>query len=140
MTDLTPETTAYRAALDVIRGVEPRVADAIAQELTDQREMLKLIASENYASPATLLTMGNWFSDKYAEGTVGRRFYAGCRNVDTVESLAAEHARAEGEDDRTLESWRRIHRQFFEDHIDVGREFSPEMPMVLERFRVVYPR
>ena len=37
--------------------------------------------------------MGNWFSDKYAEGTVGRRFYAGCRNVDTVESLAAEHAR-----------------------------------------------
>ena len=37
--------------------------------------------------------MGNWLSDKYAEGTVGRRFYAGCRNVDTVEALAAEHAR-----------------------------------------------
>ena len=37
--------------------------------------------------------MGNWFSDKYAEGTVGRRFYAGCQNVDTVEALAAEHAR-----------------------------------------------
>ena len=37
--------------------------------------------------------MGNWFSDKYAEGTVGRRFYAGCHNVDTVEALAAEHAR-----------------------------------------------
>ncbi|MEB8338649.1 glycine hydroxymethyltransferase [Streptomyces endophyticus] len=90
---LTPESTAYRAALDVVRAVEPRVADAIGQELTDQREMLKLIASENYASPATLLTMGNWFSDKYAEGTIGRRFYAGCRNVDTVESIAAEHAR-----------------------------------------------
>jgi glycine hydroxymethyltransferase len=55
--------------------------------------MLKLIASENYASPATLLAMGNWFSDKYAEGTIGRRFYAGCQNVDTVESVAAEHAR-----------------------------------------------
>jgi glycine hydroxymethyltransferase len=40
-----------------------------------------------------LLTMGNWLSDKYAEGTVGHRFYAGCQNVDTVESLAAEHAR-----------------------------------------------
>ena len=77
----------------MIRGVEPRVADAIAAELTDQREMLKLIASENYASPAVLLAMGNWFSDKYAEGTIGRRFYAGCRNVDTVEALAAEHAR-----------------------------------------------
>lgn len=90
---LSHESTAFRAALDVIRAVEPRVADAIGQEVTDQREMLKLIASENYASPATLLAMGNWFSDKYAEGTVGRRFYAGCRNVDTVESLAAEHAR-----------------------------------------------
>jgi glycine hydroxymethyltransferase len=90
----TTESTAFRSALDVIRGVEPRVADAIAAELTDQREMLKLIASENYASPAVLLAMGNWFSDKYAEGTVGRRFYAGCRNVDTVESLAAEHAKS----------------------------------------------
>src|SRR3954468_1396573 len=90
---LSTESTAFRAALDVIRAVEPRVADAIGQEVTDQREMLKLIASENYAPPATLLAMGNWFSDKYAEGTVGRRFYAGCRNVDTVEALAAEHAR-----------------------------------------------
>ena len=90
---LSTASTAYRAALDVIRAVEPRVADAIGQEVADQREMLKLIASENYASPATLLAMGNWFSDKYAEGTIGRRFYAGCRNVDTVESLAAEHAK-----------------------------------------------
>ncbi|MEU1589801.1 glycine hydroxymethyltransferase [Micromonospora sp. NPDC005710] len=87
------ESTAFRSALEVIRAVEPRVADAIGAELTDQRESLKLIASENYASPATLLAMGNWFSDKYAEGTVGRRFYAGCQNVDTVEALAAEHAR-----------------------------------------------
>ncbi len=89
----TPQTTAYRSSLDVIREVEPRVADAIAAEVRDQRASLKLIASENYASPAVLLSMGNWFSDKYAEGTIGRRFYAGCRNVDTVEALAAEHAR-----------------------------------------------
>ncbi|MFD6415113.1 glycine hydroxymethyltransferase [Streptomyces sp. NPDC060194] len=89
----TTASTSFRSALDVIRGVEPRVADAIGQELADQRASLKLIASENYASPAVLLTMGNWFSDKYAEGTVGRRFYAGCANVDTVESLASEHAR-----------------------------------------------
>ena len=77
----------------MIGAVEPRVADAIGAELTDQRASLKLIASENYATPAVLLTMGNWFSDKYAEGTVGHRFYAGCQNVDTVEALAAEHAR-----------------------------------------------
>jgi len=87
------ESTAFASALDVIARVEPRVAAAIGQELADQRGSLKLIASENYASPAVLLAMGNWLSDKYAEGTVGRRFYAGCQNVDTVEALAAEHAR-----------------------------------------------
>jgi glycine hydroxymethyltransferase len=86
-------SAAYRNALQVIGAVEPRIADAIGAELADQRASLKLIASENYASPAVLLTMGNWFSDKYAEGTVGHRFYAGCQNVDTVEALAAEHAR-----------------------------------------------
>ncbi len=99
MTDVTPSfdaataSAAYRSALQVIAEVEPRVAEAIGAELADQRDSLKLIASENYASPAVLLTMGNWFSDKYAEGTVGHRFYAGCQNVDTVEALAAEHAR-----------------------------------------------
>jgi glycine hydroxymethyltransferase len=86
-------SAAYRNALQVIGAVEPRVADAIGAELADQRASLKLIASENYASPAVLLTMGNWLSDKYAEGTIGHRFYAGCQNVDTVEALAAEHAR-----------------------------------------------
>jgi glycine hydroxymethyltransferase len=87
-------SAAYEAALEVIASVEPRIADATRQELADQRASLKLIASENYASPAVLLTMGTWLSDKYAEGTIGHRFYAGCQNVDTVESVAAEHARA----------------------------------------------
>jgi len=86
-------SSAYQQALEVIASVEPRIADATRQELIDQRGSLKLIASENYASPAVLLTMGTWFSDKYAEGTIGHRFYAGCQNVDTVESVAAEHAR-----------------------------------------------
>ncbi len=86
-------SSAYRQALELIGSVEPRIAAATAQELDDQRGSLKLIASENYASPAVLLTMGSWLSDKYAEGTVGHRFYAGCQNVDTVESIAAEHAR-----------------------------------------------
>lgn len=86
-------SSTYQQALEVIAGVEPRIAEATRQELADQRASLKLIASENYASPAVLLTMGSWFSDKYAEGTIGHRFYAGCQNVDTVESIAAEHAR-----------------------------------------------
>jgi glycine hydroxymethyltransferase len=85
---------AWNAALDVIAAAEPGVAAAIRAELADQRSALKLIASENYASPAVLLAMGNWLSDKYAEGTIGRRMYAGCQNVDAVEQIAADHARA----------------------------------------------
>ncbi|WP_347353955.1 glycine hydroxymethyltransferase [Intrasporangium sp.] len=86
-------SSTYQQILEIVAKVEPRVADAVRAELRDQRASLKLIASENYASPATLLTMGTWLSDKYAEGTVGHRFYAGCQNIDTVEALAAEHAR-----------------------------------------------
>jgi glycine hydroxymethyltransferase len=86
--------TAYRSALEVVAGAEPDVAAAIAGELDSQRRQLKLIASENYASPAVLLAMGNWLSDKYAEGTPGHRMYAGCEMVDRVETLASEHAKA----------------------------------------------
>src|SRR5690242_20818834 len=86
-------SSAYNSALQVIEAIEPTVAGAIRSELADQRASLKLIASENYASPAVLLTMGSWLSDKYAEGTIGHRFYAGCQNIDTVESVATEHAR-----------------------------------------------
>ena len=93
MTDATALSGAYRTLLDVIGKVEPRICQAIRDELTDQRASLKLIASENYASLPVLATMGTWLSDKYAEGTIGHRFYAGCQNVDTVESVAAEHAR-----------------------------------------------
>ncbi len=86
------DAVAYRAGLDVVRAVEPRIAEAIADELDSQRRQLKLIASENYASPAVLLAMGNWLSDKYAEGTPGHRFYAGCEVVDRIERIANEHA------------------------------------------------
>ena len=90
----SPEADAFRSALAVIDSVEPRVASAISAELDSQRRQLKLIASENYASPAVLLAMGNWLSDKYAEGTPGHRFYAGCEVVDDIERLAVEHAKA----------------------------------------------
>src|SRR5439155_1692647 len=89
-----PETIAFRAALDVVGAALPEVADSIRQELADQRSHLKLIASENFASPAVLLAMGNWLSDKYAEGSPGHRFYAGCDNVDAIESRAVELAKS----------------------------------------------
>src|SRR6266540_4325812 len=91
---LSLETVAYAAILDVVSAVAPEIAASIEAELADQRSHLKLIASENYASPAVLLAMGNWLSDKYAEGSPGHRFYAGCDNVDAIESHAVELAGA----------------------------------------------
>ena len=91
---VSAQQTAFRSALDVVAAVEPRVSASIEAELDTQRRQLKLVASENYASPAVLLAMGNWLSDKYAEGVPGRRMYAGCEHVDQIERIAAEHARA----------------------------------------------
>lgn len=84
---------AYLANLGVVAQTAPEIAAAIVQELADQRAYLKLIASENYCSLATQLAMGNLFTDKYAEGFAGQRFYEGCDNVDAVESFAAAEAR-----------------------------------------------
>jgi glycine hydroxymethyltransferase len=88
------EAIAFAASLDVVASVAPEVASSIMAELADQRSHLKLIASENFASPAVLLAMGNWLSDKYAEGVPGHRHYAGCGNVDAIETRAAELARS----------------------------------------------
>ncbi|HEX2678640.1 MAG TPA: hypothetical protein VHM19_18435, partial [Polyangiales bacterium] len=89
---LSSETVAFAAALDVVGKQLPDLAASILEELRDQRSKLKLIASENFASPAVLLAMGNWLSDKYAEGSPGHRFYAGCDNVDAIEARAGELA------------------------------------------------
>src|SRR5690348_3358075 len=83
---------AYYAALDYLNMTAPTVARAIVAEFRDQRHNLKLIASENYSSLGTQLAMGNLFTDKYAEGYVNHRFYAGCDNVDTVEAEGARIA------------------------------------------------
>jgi glycine hydroxymethyltransferase len=90
---ISSDTVAFAAAIDRVAKVLPDVAESILQELRDQRSKLKLIASENFASPAVLLAMGNWLSDKYAEGAPGHRFYAGCDNVDAIESRAVQLAK-----------------------------------------------
>jgi glycine hydroxymethyltransferase len=89
---ISVETIGFAAALDAVARVDASVASAILRELADQRSHLKLIASENFASPSVLLAMGNWLSDKYAEGAPGHRLYAGCDNVDAIESRADEVA------------------------------------------------
>jgi len=85
---------AYLASLEQVSAVSPEVAGAIVSELADQRRNLKMIASENFSSLAVQLALGNLFTDKYAEGFPSHRFYAGCDNVDTVESQAVELARS----------------------------------------------
>ena len=83
---------AYLANLTTVAKVAPDIARSIVKELADQRANLKLIASENYSSLATQLAMGNLLTDKYAEGYILHRFYAGCDNIDAVESYAADQA------------------------------------------------
>lgn len=85
---------AYLAALDHIDKTNPQVAASIVQELKDQRSYLKLIASENFSSLAVQLAMGNLLTDKYAEGYAHHRFYAGCDNVDNLETLAQEELKS----------------------------------------------
>lgn len=83
---------AFLANLENVARVSPLIADAILQELKDQRSNIKLIASENYSSLSVQSAMANLLTDKYAEGYPEHRFYAGCHNIDTIESFAAEQA------------------------------------------------
>ncbi|MBX7066707.1 MAG: glycine hydroxymethyltransferase [Parachlamydiales bacterium] len=89
----TSAAIAYMASLDAVGASSPEIAHSIIQELKDQRSHLKLIASENFCSLPVQLAMGNLLTDKYSEGYVGHRFYAGCENVDAVEGEAVEWAK-----------------------------------------------
>jgi glycine hydroxymethyltransferase len=73
---------------------DPEVAAIIADERIRQVESLEMIASENYASAAVLEATGSVFTNKYAEGYPGKRYYAGNANSDRVESLAIDRAKA----------------------------------------------
>lgn len=72
---------------------DPEIADAIAKELKRQQDKIELIASENIASKAVLEATGSVFTNKYAEGYPGKRYYGGCEYADTVETLAIERAK-----------------------------------------------
>ena len=70
------------------------MAHAIRHEVERQNSGLELIASENFVSTAILEAAGSVFTNKYAEGYPGKRYYGGCENVDVVESLAIDRAKA----------------------------------------------
>jgi glycine hydroxymethyltransferase len=73
--------------------VDPQIADAIAMETRRQNDTLELIASENHVSRAVLTAMGSVFTNKYAEGYPGKRYYGGCGPTDIVETIAIERAK-----------------------------------------------
>ena len=76
-----------------ISEVDPQVAEAIANEERRQHEGLELIASENFVSEAVLEAAGSVFTNKYAEGYPGKRYYGGCEFTDVVENLARDRAK-----------------------------------------------
>ena len=79
---------------DNLEQADPEVFAAVRGELSRQRHRIELIASENIASTATLEATGSVFTNKYAEGYPGRRYYGGCEYADVVETLAIERAKA----------------------------------------------
>lgn len=79
----------YQSLFDV----DPQVARAIQSEIRRQAGTLELIASENFVSLAILEAVGSVFTNKYAEGYPGRRYYGGCQFVDVVEQLAIDRAK-----------------------------------------------
>jgi glycine hydroxymethyltransferase len=83
----------YAADWEALKATDPEVAAAIAGELERERTELRLIASENYASPAVLAAIGSTMNNKYAEGYPGRRYYGGCEFVDVTEQLAIDRAK-----------------------------------------------
>lgn len=76
-----------------LKELDPKVYEAIINELHRQRDMLEMIASENFVPRAVLQAQGSILTNKYAEGYPGRRYYGGCENVDVIEDLARSRAR-----------------------------------------------
>ncbi|PZC42269.1 MAG: glycine hydroxymethyltransferase [Chloroflexi bacterium] len=77
-----------------LQNIDSEISDAIENEKKRQQDNVNLIASENYASTAVLEAQGSVFTNKYAEGYPGRRYYGGCEYVDVVEQLAIDRARS----------------------------------------------
>ena len=78
---------------DALKVADPEVAEALVGELERERSTIRLIASENYTSPAVLAALSSTMNNKYAEGLPGKRYYGGCRWVDVTETLAIERAK-----------------------------------------------
>ena len=79
--------------MEALKKLDPEIYEAIVKEIERERNKIVLIASENYASREVLEAQGSIFTNKYAEGYPGKRYYGGCEYADIVESLAIKRAR-----------------------------------------------
>ncbi len=79
--------------MDFLKNTDPDVYAILEKELERQTDHLEMIASENFTSPAVMEAMGSIFTNKYAEGYPGKRYYGGCENADAIEELAIERAK-----------------------------------------------
>ncbi len=79
--------------LSIIKSVDKDLYEAMNAELKRQRGNIELIASENFVSPAVMAASGSFFTNKYAEGYPGKRYYGGCEHMDVVEDLARNWAK-----------------------------------------------
>ncbi len=84
----------YAGSWEALQQTDPEIAEAIHDELQRERNEIRLIASENYASPSVLAALGSTLTNKYAEGYPGRRYYGGCANVDVIENFAIERVKS----------------------------------------------
>src|SRR5205085_11195194 len=83
----------YAASWEALQKTDPEIAEAVSNELDRERSTLRLIASENYTSPAVLAALASTMNNKYAEGYPGKRYYGGCEFVDVTETLAIERTK-----------------------------------------------
>ncbi len=88
------ETEAYRRLNTPLDDVDPEIAEILRDEARRQTTGLELIPSENFVSEAVLEAMGSVFTNKYAEGYPGKRYYGGCEFADKAEQLAIDRAKA----------------------------------------------
>src|ERR1700688_4537859 len=86
-------SNAQRSMARSLSKVDPAIYDLIQKETRRQNAKIELIASENFTSEAVLEATGSIFTNKYAEGYPGRRYYGGCEYADEVETIARDRAK-----------------------------------------------
>src|SRR5258707_10622564 len=91
---MTQSTDANNRMNRPLDGVDPQIAELLRDEAKRQATTLELIPSENLVSEAVLEAVGSIFTNKYAEGYPGKRYYGGCEFSDQAERLAVERAKA----------------------------------------------